>query len=213
MNDKNHPADVLKEAVKSTMRAISGDPELEVTYSADKPGMSGKQARLPTPTKAMRQEHVKQIRGLSDSMALRLKHHDAQLHMRGQPAAGVARDIYDALEQARVEAIGGNQMSGVAENLDSVVANRCKGDGLESAAARDDVPLASALALLAREHMTGRAVPENASGSVDMVRDWIDDRAGEGLSGLLEWCVRVPAVVRRGLGRGGGVASVAVPRE
>jgi len=186
MNDKNKPAELLKEAVKSTMRALSGDAEVEVTYSADKPGLSGKQARLPSPTKALREDQVRHLRGLSDSMALRLKHHDARLHIKQQPASGLARDIYDALEQARVEAIGGNQMAGVADNLDTVIANRCKGDGLESAEEKGDVPLASALALLARERLTGRAVPENAAQSVEMVRDWIDDKAGDDLSSLLD---------------------------
>lgn len=182
---KDPPAETLKDAVKSTMRAIAGEPELEVTYSADKPGLTGKQARLPAPTKVLRPEQVRQIRGLSDSMALRLRHHDARLHIRQQPSAGLAREIYDALEQARVEAIGANQMAGVANNLDQVVANRCKGDGLDAAEAQSDVPLASALALLARERMTGRPVPDIAQRSVDMVREWIDDKTGTELEALL----------------------------
>lgn len=185
-SDTENPAELFKDAVKSTMRAMAGEPELEVTYSADKPGLSGKQARLPAPTKAMRPDQVKQIRGLSDSMALRLKHHDARVHMKNQPSTGLAREIYDALEQARVEAIGCNQMSGVADNIDHVVENRCKGDGMEEVSAESDVPLAAALALLARERLTGRDVPANAQQSVDMVRSWIDDKAGEDLAGLLE---------------------------
>ena len=180
------PTELLKDAIKSTMRAISSEPELEVTYSADKPGLSGNQARLPAPAKKLRAEQVRQIRGLSDAMALRLKHHDASVHMREQPASGMARDIYDALEQARIEAIGCNQMQGVADNLDQVVSNRCKGEGLEGVAVEADVPLAAALSLLARERMTGRPVPDNALGAVDMVRSWIDDKAGDGLGQLFE---------------------------
>lgn len=185
-NEKDSPPDILKDAVKSTMRAMAGEPELEVTYSADKPGLTGKQARLPAPTKAMRPEQVKQIRGLSDSMALRLKHHDDRLHFKQQPSAGLALEIYNAMEQARVEAIGCNQMPGVAENIDHVVENRCKGDGLEGVEAQSDVPLAAALAMLARERLTGRPVPKNAEQSVDLVREWIDDKAGNDLGNLLE---------------------------
>ncbi|MGD1955297.1 MAG: cobaltochelatase subunit CobT, partial [Sphingomonadales bacterium] len=180
------PTELLKDAIKSTMRAISSEPELEVTYSADKPGLSGNQARLPAPAKKLRAEQVRQIRGLSDAMALRLKHHDASVHMREQPASGMARDIYDALEQARIEAIGCNQMQGVADNLDQVVSNRCKGEGLEGVAVEADVPLAAALSLLARERMTGRPVPDNAQGAVDKERSWIDDKAGDGLGQLFE---------------------------
>ncbi|MEO0411892.1 MAG: cobaltochelatase subunit CobT [Pseudomonadota bacterium] len=182
---KDDQADVLKDAIKSTMRALAGEPELEVTYSADKPGLTGKQARLPTPAKTLKPDQVRQIRGLSDAMALRLKHHDARIHMRQQPPAGLGREIYDALEQARIEAIGCNQMDGVADNLDQVVSNRCKGDGLEGIEAQSDVPLAAALSLIAREQMTGRPVPSEAQASVDLVREWIDKEAGQDIAQLL----------------------------
>ncbi|MEM7570111.1 MAG: cobaltochelatase subunit CobT [Pseudomonadota bacterium] len=183
---KNDAVETLKDAIKSTMRAIAQEPELEVTYSADKPGLAGKQARLPTPAKKLKAEQLAQIRGLSDAMALRLKHHDARIHLREQPASGLAREIYDSLEQARIEAIGCNQMAGVAENLDQVVSTRCKGDGLEGIEAESDVPLAAALGLIAREKMTGRPVPPEAQKSIDLVREWIDSNAGEAIGELLD---------------------------
>ncbi len=167
------------------MRALARDKDLEVSFSADKPGLSGHSARLPQPARRMPAEQVGQIRGMSDAMALRLRHHDAVTHARLQPSSGAAREIFDAMEQARVEAIGARDMAGVAGNLRQALVQRCRDAGLENAKVADDVPLPTALALLARERMTGEAPPANAVAAVDMLRPWVEDRAGAQLDSLL----------------------------
>ncbi|GAB4136122.1 MAG: cobaltochelatase subunit CobT [Sphingomonadales bacterium] len=182
--DKN-PVEPFREAVKAAMRALAQDKDLEVSFSADKPGLSGHNARLPQPARRMPADQVSQIRGMSDAMALRLRHHDAATHARLQPSSGAAREIFDAMEQARVEAIGARDMAGVAGNLRQALIQRCRDAGLESAKVADDVPLSSALALLARERMTGEAPPANAAAAVDLLRPWVEDRAGAQFDSLL----------------------------
>jgi hypothetical protein len=56
-------------------------------------------------------------RGLGDSMALRKACHNARIHATMAPQGADARGIFDAVEQARVEAIGSLRMTGVASNL------------------------------------------------------------------------------------------------
>ncbi|RME63599.1 MAG: cobaltochelatase subunit CobT [Alphaproteobacteria bacterium] len=180
-----NPVEPFREAIKSAMKAIARDKDLEVTFSADKPGLAGHAARLPQPARRLPDDQVGQIRGLSDAMALRLRHHDAAVHARLQPAPGPARDIFNAMEQARVEALGAREMAGVASNLRHALNLRCRDDGLENARVADDVPLAAALALLARERMTGEAPPANAAHAVDLLRPWIEERAGQALDTLL----------------------------
>ena len=48
--------EVFRQAVTSTMRAISGNDELSVTFSRGKPYMQGSKARLPAPEAGLGEE-------------------------------------------------------------------------------------------------------------------------------------------------------------
>ena len=53
------------------------------------------------------------MRGHADAMALKLACHDPAVHRRLVPGGQQARAVFDAVEQARVEAIGSRRMLGV----------------------------------------------------------------------------------------------------
>ena len=48
--------EVFRQAVTSTMRAISGNDELSVTFGRGKPYMQGSKARLPAPEAGLGEE-------------------------------------------------------------------------------------------------------------------------------------------------------------
>src|SRR5690606_23279180 len=121
-NTRNKPlkggdADAFKRAVSVCVRALAGDGELEVAFSKDKPSLAGGRARLPDLPKKPSAEDVAVTRGIGDSMALRRACHDPRIHMKLAPEGKQARAIFDAVEQARVEAIGSRAMQGVADNI------------------------------------------------------------------------------------------------
>ena len=99
------------------MRAIAGDHEVEVGFGPGKPALEGKHVRLPEPSRVPSRGEIAVIRGWADSLALTAACHDEKLHKRLAPAAGSAREVFEAIERARVEAIGANRMAGMAENL------------------------------------------------------------------------------------------------
>jgi cobaltochelatase CobT len=118
-------------------------------------------------------------------MALRLACHDAVLHRRLAPEAQAARAVFDAVEQARVESIGSRRMKGVASNISAMLDDRYhRGGKYEEITDRADAPLEDAVALMVRERLTGQRPP--ASKLVDLWRDFIEDRAGRDLDGLLK---------------------------
>jgi len=126
------------------------------------------------------------LRGHADSMALRLACHDAAVHRRLAPESQAARAVFDAVEQARVEAIGARRMEGVASNLSAMLDDRYhRGGRYEEITDRADAPLEDAVALLVRERLTGRRPPGTARKIVELWRDHIEDRAGHDLDGLL----------------------------
>ena len=121
---KEAPAEPLKRSVAGTMRAIARKGDLEVTFASDRPALMGDKARLPEPPRKLNPQDVAILRGHADSMALRLACHDAAVHRRLAPDAGPGRAVFDAVEQARVEAIGSRRMEGVAGNLSAMLEDR-----------------------------------------------------------------------------------------
>ena len=166
------------------MRALGHAPDMELAYTADKPGCFGDQARVPQPARALPPEQVAEVRGWADSFALKRRFHDAKLHAADPPDAGLARDIFNALEQARFEALGAAEMAGVAKNLDRMTEMRVRTDPIVRARTADEVPLASALQLIVRERLTGAAIPAAAENGVELVRGDIEAKAGIHLDDL-----------------------------
>src|SRR5690606_16578894 len=111
------PTEPFKRAVVGCMRAISGQPELEVTFAAERPLLSGNRARLPEPPRKLTRREIAITRGLGDSIALRLAAHDPEIHRQNAPQGKNARAVFDAVEQARVEALGSLRLAGMADNL------------------------------------------------------------------------------------------------
>lgn len=180
----DNPVDPFKMAVSAAVRALSGVAELEVSYTAEPPSLSGKKARLPLPSKNLPPSDVAVVRGAGDACALWLAHHEEQTHTRLKPHSPVAAAAFDAVEQARVEAIGTLSMKGVAENLAANLESRCALHGLGGVRSRDDAPLADALALIVREKLTGKKPPQSARRAVDLWRSVIEARAGTALEQL-----------------------------
>jgi cobaltochelatase CobT len=179
-----NPLEDFRQAVAATLRALGHAPDVELAFTADKPSCFGDQARVPQPGRNLPPEQVAEVRGWADSFALRRRHHDAKIHSIDQPEAGLARDIWNAVENARVEALGATEMAGVALNLDRMTEMRVRADPIVRARVADEVPLATALGLLVRERLTGTAPPKIAEAAMDLVRDGIESAAGSHLDEL-----------------------------
>jgi cobaltochelatase CobT len=167
----------FKRAVTSCMRAMAGDPELEVVFATDKPAFAGKHARLPDLPKRIGRKDVMVTRGIGDSMALRSACHNPRVHAQAAPDGADARAVFDAVEQARIESIGARRMPGVGDNLSAMIDDRFTKANLAGVTEQEQAPLAEAIALVVREKLTGRPTPEGASAVADLWRDWIDDKA------------------------------------
>jgi cobaltochelatase CobT len=178
------PLDALRAVLAGTARAMAREPELELSFTTEAPSASLKQLRVPMPARNLPAEQVAEARGFADGFALRERHHDARLHARSAPADPVARGVFDAVEQARVEALGSRAMAGVRANLAHALDMRLRSDPLTRARTRAEVPLASALGLIVRERLTGEPAPRAAEGGLALVRDWIEEKAGADLDGL-----------------------------
>jgi cobaltochelatase CobT len=183
-SSKEAPTEPFKRAIGSCLRALARKPDLEVSFAAERPGLMGGKARLPEPPRKLSPHEAAVVRGHADSIALRVACHDAVMHRRLQPAGQQARAVFEAVEQARVEAIGARRMDGVAKNLTAMLDERFTRAKFDQVSERSDAPIEEALALMVRERLTGLAPPPAARKMVDLWRTLIEDRAGSDLDRL-----------------------------
>jgi cobaltochelatase CobT len=176
--------DLFRRALAGAARAIAKDPEVEVLFASDAGPASGKTAKVASPGLALEPKLVAEARGAADSVALNLRYHDPRLHARSAPADADARAVFDALETARVEALGARSMGGVRNNLRHLTEARVRGDAIVRARAAEEVPLATAIGLIARERLTGDAPPPAAAEGLKLVAPWIEDKGAAELDAL-----------------------------
>ena len=183
MRDES-PLDQFRAVLTGTSRALADEPEIEVAWTADAPGQSGASLRVPMPPRGLPAAQVAQARGFADSMALKLRHHNAALHQARAPGEPVARAVFDAIEQVRYEALGSDGYAGIRGNIGAATDMRSMSDPIARAARAEDVPLQTAVALLLRESLTGQPVPDSAKLGTDMVRSWISGKTGDDFAAL-----------------------------
>ncbi|TKD53305.1 cobaltochelatase subunit CobT [Sphingomonas baiyangensis] len=176
--------DRFRDVLAGTARAIARDGEVELSFTADAPSQAGRSIKVPMPGRALPAEQVAEARGFADGYALRLRHHDVMKHARAAPPEPVARAVFDAVETARIEALGAAGYAGVADNLASSLEMRMRSDPIARARTRDEVPLSSAIQLMVRERLTGRAPPAGTLPGLALVADWIEEKAGRDLDAM-----------------------------
>ncbi|PKU22767.1 cobaltochelatase subunit CobT [Telmatospirillum siberiense] len=185
-NHDEAPAELVKRTTSAVVRAIAGRDDVIVNYAVGAPALRDNQVRLPSPPRKILAEDIARLRGAADSVALRLRFHDEAVHRRRMPHGQDAKDIYNAVAQARVEALGSRIMRGVAINLASALEARYRSEGYASIAQKEQVPLSEAVRLIARERFTGQPVPPSARHAVDLWRTFVEEKAGHSFSNLTE---------------------------
>jgi cobaltochelatase CobT len=189
MAQKESPAEVFKRALAHAARSLAEQPDLEVVFSGDGPSLVGHRAILPHPPRELTGVEATRLRGLADQMALRVAHHNDQVHARAKPKSPDGARVYDALEQARIEAIGANALQGVRENLAAVWDQAVQRKGLSGQGDHANAPMAEIVALMVRERLTREPPPAAARALVDAHRGAIEAKAGgdlDRLTGALE---------------------------
>ena len=182
----DNPADPFKKALADATRVMADDHDLVVTYSVDPPGQTADTVRLPQISRRMTRDEVLLARGTADAFALRHRYHDAGIAARYMPTGQMARDLYDAMETARVEAVGAQHMPGTAGNIDAKIGAEARRKGYDQIRKSADAPLATAAGYLVRHLATGRDLPAGADNVMALWRDFIEGQCGEDLDGITD---------------------------
>jgi cobaltochelatase CobT len=180
----DNPADPFKKALAEATKTMADDPELTVSYSVDPPGLTADTMRLPQVSRRMTREEVLIARGTADAFALRIRHHDAGVAQKYAPTGQMARDLYDAMETARCEAVGARDMPGTLGNIDAKIGAEAERKGYSQIRSTQDAPLAQAAGYLVRHLVTGRPMPGGAQNVMDLWRPFIEEQAAGSLENL-----------------------------
>jgi len=178
--------ELVKRVTAAALKAVAAQGEVSVTFTSG--GAQGavqvaeKTARLPAPPRRLPAGGMTRLRGTADALALRLRYHDEGLHRRIMPPGREAGEVFDVVEQMRVEALGSRRLAGVADNLAAVLEERCQ--GYADVGEREASHLGEAIGLLVREKLTGRPPPAAAARMVAKWRPWLDQRVGAELRQL-----------------------------
>ena len=180
----DNPADPFKKALAEATRTMADDPELTVTYSVDPAGLTKDGMRLPQVSRRMTRDEVMLARGTADAFALRRRHHDDAVAAKYAPPGGLAREIYEAMELARAEALGARSMPGTAINIDHKIGYEADRKGYGQITQAADAPLPVAAGYLVRHLATGRPLPKSADHVMNLWRGFIEEQAAGSLDGI-----------------------------
>jgi len=189
------PLELFKQSLATTTKAMAATRDLEVGFG-NAPAASENAVTLRTPPRDLTPGFVAAARGEADAVALRLAHHDASAHAKHSPQGDIPREVYEAAETARIEALGANAMRGTANNLDAALTARCAADGLEQVNDQDGAPLSLAVEFLLRERLTGRALPPAAKAIADFWRDDVEAKASDPIEQLVSQIHDQPAFAK-----------------
>ena len=181
-----NPADPFKKALAEATKSLANEPELNVSYTIDPPGISNETIRLPQVSRNLTKEEVLLARGTADAYALKIRFHDEQTHKRYMPQGQVAKDLYEAMETVRVEALGAKVMPGTASNIDAKIEAECIKLGYDSVSNPADAPISAAASFLLRKLATDRKLPKAAQNLVDLRADLFGHDANSTMKDLKE---------------------------
>ena len=180
-NKDNTRAEEFKRATAGVLRAIADSPDVQVAFQPGPSGLSGKRARLPLPTRALPPAEMARLRGASDALALRLRHHDDALHAARMPARREAKDVVrraraGARRGRRLAPHGGRGGQSAVEAGGGVRGRRLRPHDAQGPVADP----CGAVAARARADV-GREVPASAQRILDMWRDTLGESADAAL--------------------------------
>ncbi len=174
----------FKRANACAFRAVGDLPEIEVVYGSENAMMTGDRARLPAPDRALGKDDIARSRGEGDSLAIRLRHHDVGLHRRLCPTGEVAPALFNALEDARVEAVGSRHMAGVRQNMAASLEQKYHRLGFHRINDRTETAMPEVLRLMARNRLTGEPPPPSAARVYELWEEHLEPQISNALERL-----------------------------
>lgn len=167
-----------------SLRAVSGFPTAE--YRANRVRVSGTPTPLASPHLVADFDDVSldRARGITDSIGLRLRHSDFDLHKSLAPESSFAKIIFDILEQMRCEALAPDEYLGIRRNVEKNFLGWCQHVHAEGMADSELGILLYTVIHMVRARLMGTIEDESAEALIESTRANLGPALGKYLKGM-----------------------------
>ena len=144
MNKEDNLKEKFKQALISTVKAISDDYKLE--KEIDKNSSSKNYNFFELDNLNTKQDYIK-LRAETDSEALKRKFSNIKIYQKNLPKKSSCKVLYDISERIRYEILGTKILKGISKNLKDNYSNKIILKRKDQLKSKDDVPIAEAFEL------------------------------------------------------------------
>jgi cobaltochelatase CobT len=161
---KHKKQEKFKLATASTLRTLAKQQNIDVEFNASYHTPSHnqkskiKKAVLPAPDDDLSGDNKSLIRGEADAKALFIQHHNPDLFHSNTPLDLTAASIFSALEKARCETLGTDDMRGVDLNIKNTLERNCLEKNYDKIENKEDCNIADAIHIVAHKKLSSSQV-------------------------------------------------------
>ena len=172
MNKKQFSNEPVKKALSETTRAISKKNDLTVNFENEATKINQNTIQLSRISNDNSRNDIIFARGEADSKALYIRYHDESIDQKYAPKGDIALNLFNEMEKARCEAIGGSIFPGAAKNIENKIEKESK-KFFEKSEPNQKFPLQDSLRLLIKKKTLHYKLSKNSQKGLDMWEDFI----------------------------------------
>ena len=172
MNKKQFSNEPVKKALSETTRAISKKNDLTINFENEATKINQNTIQLSRISNDNSRNDIIFARGEADSKALYIRYHDESIDQKYAPKGDIALNLFNEMEKARCEAIGGSIYPGAAKNIENKIEKESK-KFFEKSEPNQKFPLQDSLRLLIKKKTLHYKLSKNSQKGLDMWEDFI----------------------------------------
>ena len=184
MNKKQFSNEPVKKALSETTRAISKKNDLTINFENEATKINQNTIQLSRISNDNSRNDIIFARGESDSKALYIRYHDESIDQKYAPKGDIALNLFNEMEKARCEAIGGSIYPGAAKNIENKIEKESK-RFFEKSEPNQKFPLQDSLRLLIKKKTLHYKLSKNSQKGLDMWEDFILNESKSNFSKIL----------------------------
>ena len=184
MNKKQFSNEPIKKALSETTRAISKKNDLTINFENDATKINQNTIQLSRISNDNSRNDIIFARGEADSKALYIRYHDESIDQKYAPKGDIALNLFNEMEKARCESIGGSIYPGAAKNIENKIEKESK-RFFEKSEPNQKFPLQDSLRLLIKKKTLHYKLSKNSQKGLDMWEDFILNESKSNFSKIL----------------------------
>ena len=184
INKKQFSNEPVKKALSETTRAISKKNDLTINFENEATKINQNTIQLSRISNDNSRNDIIFARGEADSKALYIRYHDESIDQKYAPKGDIALNLFNEMEKARCEAIGGSIYPGAAKNIENKIEKESK-KFFEKSEPNQKFPLQDSLRLLIKKKTLHYKLSKNSQKGLDMWEDFILNESKSNFSKIL----------------------------